>query len=340
MTVAIRFALSDSLCSGQHNLGRDDYLKKSYGRSQEEQKENIIPIESRVTKRKCGNGPEPTERAQKSRKLPLDHINVLPVIKSTCRLSRLPIELLDVIFQKLHIEYVFLLSLQTRYFWNIARRHIQACCASSCGPWAGQGIICIGEYLEPADYPPNVLTESEKEELKRGLKESEIWDDVSSDEGSTNSVSCPINFYSLADARYQQVREWQYRLVERLIGSASLLGEWHRLPTSRRTLIFHELPRYKLIDFYPEDQSWILRNLTTQEYVRSEAIAIKLEYIHGPNIDVLGFGEVVWSRVCWSTETDCSMDYADNLHRGLWAGHRFDITTLNRHKQGSLEGAE
>ncbi len=34
------------------------------------------------------------------------------------------------------------------------------------------------------------------------------------------------------------------------------------------------------------------------------------------------------------------MDYTDNVHRGLWAGHRFDITTLDRHKQGSLEGTE
>ena len=188
----------------------------------------------------------------------------------------------------------------------------------------------------PTKYP----IESEKEELKRGLKEGEIWDDVSGDEGSTKSVSSPTNLYCLADARYQRVREWQYWLVEGLLGNAALLGEWHRLPTSRRTLISHGLPRYKLTDFYPEDQPWILRDLTTQEYVRFEAIAIRPEYIHGPNIDVLDFGEVVWSRVCWSTETDCSMEYANNLHRDLWAGHRFDITTLDRHKQGSLEGAE
>jgi hypothetical protein len=41
--------------------------------------------------------------------------------------------------------------------------------------------------------------------------------------------------------------------------------------------------------FYPEDQPWILRNLTTHEYVRSQAIALKPEYIHGPNTDFIGF---------------------------------------------------
>ena len=299
-----------------------------------------MPVESRIIKRKRNDGPDPTEREQKSHKLSSDNINVLPVIKNTCGLLRLPIELLDAIFQKLDIEHVFVLGLQTRYFWNVARRHIQAYCASSCGPWAGKGIICVGEYLEPADYPPNILTESEKEELQKGLNESEIWDDVWSDEGSTDFVSSPTNLYSLADARYQRVGEWQYSLVNGLIGRAALLGEWHRLPTSRSTPIFNDLPHYELSDFYPEDQPWILRNLTTQEYVRSEAIAIKPEYIHGPNIDVLGFGEVVWLRVCWSTETDGSMDYTNNIHRGLWAGHRFDITTLDRHKQDSLERTE
>ena len=244
------------------------------------------------------------------------------------------------IFQKLDIEHVFVLGLQTQHLWNIARRHIQAYCTSSCSPWAGKGIICVGEYLEPADYPPNILTESEEEELQKGLNESEIWDDGSTDERSAGFVSSPTNLYSLADARYQEVREWQYSLVDRIIGRVALHGEWYRLPTFRRARIRDELRRYDLPELYPEDQPWILRNLTTHEFVRSEAIAIKPEYIHGPKIDVLGFGEVVWSRVCWSTETDCSMDYTDNIHRGVWAGHRFDITTLDRHKQSSLERTE
>ena len=77
----------------------------------------------------------------------------------------------------------------------------------------------------------------------------------------------------------------------------------------------------------------------TQEYVRSEAIPIKPEYIHGPNIDVLGFGEVIWSRICWSTEAH-SNDFEAGFYRGPWAGYRFDITTLDRHNQGALKGSE
>lgn len=325
--------------SGKHNPGRAEDLTKSNSLSPEEWEENLRSTKSHFIKHKRDNSPELREREKKRRNLALDNINVLRVVKNTCGLLRLPIELLDIIFRNLDIEHVFILGLQSQHFWNVARRHIQAYCASPCGPWAGKGIICVGEYLEPTDYPPNILSESEKNELQKGLSESEIWDDVSTDEGSTDFVSGPTNLYSLADARYRQSREWEYSLDCRLIGHAALLKEWNRLPELRTSQICSEL-RYNLSDFYPEDQPWVLRNLTTQEYVRSEAIAIKPEYIHGPNIDVLGFGEVVWSRICWSTETDCSMDYTDNIHRGIWAGHRFDITTLYRHKQGSLEGTE
>lgn len=232
------------------------------------------------------------------------------------------------IYQILTIEDVFVLGLQSQRLWNVTRRHIYACCAPSCGPWAGKGIICVGEFLEPTDYP-NVLTESERKELQKEM--SEI-DDLEKDE----RFHSPTNLHYLADTRYQQVRTWQSSRVDSLIHHAT-----SSLPPYRRSQIWHEFGGYYIKrDSYPVDQPWILRNLTTQEYVRSEAIAIKPEYIHGPKIDGLGFGEVVWSRICWSGDADYAMDCTDNIYRGVWAGHCFDITTLERHKQSSLEGME
>ena len=247
--------------------------------------------------------------------------------KSTCRLSRLPNELLDMISQNLTIEDVFVLGLQSRTLWNVTRRHIQAHFAPSCGPWAGKGIICVGDCSNPADHP-KILTKSEKEELQKEM--SEI-DDLKAD-------LFPTNLYYLTLARYQRLRKWQSSRAESLIVHATWTEKWCSLPSYCQSRIHDELDHFKMSDFYPEDQPWILRNLTTQEYVRSEAIAIKPEYIHGPKIDGLGFGEVVLSRICWSTNADCGMN--TDIHRGVWAGHRFDITTLDRHKQGCLEGTE
>lgn len=79
--------------------------------------------------------------------------------------------------------------------------------------------------------------------------------------------------------------------------------------------------------------------LDNERFVRSEAIALKPEFIHGPSIDVLGFGEVVMSRICWSTSSYVSMHDTSNISRGVWAGHCFDITTLARHAD-EMQGAE
>lgn len=84
--------------------------------------------------------------------------------------------------------------------------------------------------------------------------------------------------------------------------------------------------------YFAMRQQWILRNLTTKQLVRSEAIALSPDYIHGPCIDVIGFGEVVVSRICWSSSSSISMGDTINISRGVWAGHCFDITTLSRHE--------
>ncbi|KAH9890289.1 hypothetical protein F4778DRAFT_753231 [Xylariomycetidae sp. FL2044] len=108
--------------------------------------------------------------------------------------------------------------------------------------------------------------------------------------------------------------------------------------------------------FYPTDRTWIFRNITTKEFVRPEAIALKPEWIRGPHLDGRGFGEVVLARTSWSnrsllvpggivpeagfsdqpTEEEEQQETGEeqcDIAKGVWAGHRFDITTLDRHEQ-------
>ncbi|KAM0445324.1 hypothetical protein ACHAO4_009736 [Trichoderma viride] len=92
-------------------------------------------------------------------------------------------------------------------------------------------------------------------------------------------------------------------------------------------------------DYFPRDQPWILRNLTTKQFVRAEAIALKLEFIKGPHIIGLGFGEVLLSRISW-TSAALNMEDPANIRRGIWAGHCFDITTLTRHERKTNGDAE
>lgn len=83
----------------------------------------------------------------------------------------------------------------------------------------------------------------------------------------------------------------------------------------------------------------VLRNLTTREYMRN-ALVPRSEY---GNFERIGLGEVLLARISWSpTEDnsgDTSMSYSGGIHRGVWAGHRFDIITLEE-MEGLDEAAE
>ncbi|EDR04036.1 uncharacterized protein LACBIDRAFT_330974 [Laccaria bicolor S238N-H82] len=70
----------------------------------------------------------------------------------------------------------------------------------------------------------------------------------------------------------------------------------------------------------PEDcnHQLILRNLTKKQYVRDDPTSTTL-------------GTVLLARICWSSDPSRSMAYeGHDLTRGVWAGDRFDITTLDR----------
>ncbi|KXX83080.1 hypothetical protein MMYC01_200489 [Madurella mycetomatis] len=149
-------------------------------------------------------------------------------------------------------------------------------------------------------------------------------------------IECIADVISLGLANHVSAKEEEICLDGH---STALLGRFSNLDISKD-------PAFDCIrsemwvqeeTYFPEDQQWILRNLTTKQFVRSEAIALKPELIHGPSISVLGFGEVVMSRICWSTSSFVSMSDAANISRGVWAGHRFDITTLARHRDETNE---
>lgn len=92
-------------------------------------------------------------------------------------------------------------------------------------------------------------------------------------------------------------------------------------------------------EYFPTDQPWILRNLTTKQFVRAEAIALKPEFIKGPHIVGLGFGEVFLSCICW-TSAALDIENPTNIGRGIWAGHCFDITTHTRHERKTTGDGE
>ncbi|KAL7938060.1 hypothetical protein V8C35DRAFT_330131, partial [Trichoderma chlorosporum] len=227
--------------------------------------------------------------------------------------SSLPTELHRQIFDYLEgIDDTLCLGLTSRHFLEIARDGLHKYYASYLGQWAGQSIIFLGEveqhveqYVEVDDeefiYPPELFT---KEELALLPTTRHHF--------TTRPFAEEEKFPNLSKGLFTQC------------------GFWDRYDPAIKA-VFRELVA-KEATYYPQDEQWILRNLTLKEFVRAEAIALKPEFIRGPFIDGVGFGFILISRILWSTYDCDSMECEIPLHRGIWAGHKFDITTWKKHK--------
>ncbi|KAI1113548.1 hypothetical protein F5Y14DRAFT_417570 [Nemania sp. NC0429] len=236
----------------------------------------------------------------------------------------LPPEIHRLVFSFIEDIYdVLSLGITSRYFFTIGLECLDNYCASTFGRWAGKNIVCVGDEVQPDDYPPGLFSCEELEVLRRRIIHP--YEDLESTQ--------PFNLAHFADPGVSEIDE-SHSLHGWDTGQKLLCGCVRREISWDRA--FHHLSRH-LWDieeerYFPAEEPWILRNLTAKQIVRADAIALSPKHIHGPLIDVLGFGEVVLSRVCWSTHKSVSMVDTTNISRGVWAGHCFDITTLSRHE--------
>ncbi|KXX74392.1 hypothetical protein MMYC01_209937 [Madurella mycetomatis] len=242
--------------------------------------------------------------------------------------SDLPPEIHLLIFDHIEfIEDIICLGLASRYFWTFARDYVHTYYMSFLGRWAGENIVCVGKGVKPGDYPRGLFSAEELDTFQQ--RKANLW--VPND-GHLQYVLCgePFSLRHFTSPRVSVVEEApdlgaeSWRLYSHCRGRAKQEDSAFRATYSELVVT--------MSTYTPRDQPWILRNLTTKQFVRSEAIALKPEYIRGPDISVLGFGEVVLSRICWSTSSSVGLNERTNISRGVWAGHCFDITTLARHQ--------
>ncbi|KAF2431799.1 hypothetical protein EJ08DRAFT_164729 [Tothia fuscella] len=225
---------------------------------------------------------------------------------------------------------------------DIGQKHIDDYYMPSLAPWAGKEIVSISDHAGYEDYPPYLFTPDEIRDLM----------DRTSPNGHAITLSslCSDHFRNGAMVRAQRasfdpLQLWdQFRTREK-----RFYATWDAV---RRFKDFESAADYvnqvkSIVEpklFYPNNQPWILRNLTTKGFVRAEAVALRPEYINGPHIAHRGFGHVIMSRIFWSS-TPCIDDgfaayKGKDTHRGVWAGHRFDIITEKQHLESKMEKDE
>lgn len=258
--------------------------------------------------------------------------------RTTVTLASLPLEIHHKIFSYVKdIKDIISLGFTSSQLWAAGKEHMHNFYASLYGQLAGKNIVCVGEHVKRGDYPPGLFSARERRELNQRLAFISHEDDYMKEEFGSLTMADEFTpftlwyFTSAYEGAYFGVPEVSVvEESEEVVAQFSDLG-----PTEEAAFdILSSEMRVQDELYLPEYQPWILRNLTKKEFVRADAIALRPEFIHGPKIDFLGFGEVVISRICWSSTSSIGLGWEEektNLTRGVWAGHRFDITTRSRH---------
>ncbi|KAJ7859197.1 hypothetical protein B0H14DRAFT_3446835 [Mycena olivaceomarginata] len=194
-------------------------------------------------------------------------------------LANLPAETIFEVYS--HLKYqglvdVVCLSITCQSLWNIGRaeiyRLLEIRAVNWNFPWAGDRIICVGDYLRRDDLPDDVLSPEEVDEFTGLDEDGEHY----------------YTFHALG----------------------SLIFDYE--PTSLASR---------------PTQPAVLRNVSRLQYIRESALVTwkaRAQTEIKETKDV-GFGQIVLSRICFSTDSTVAMAYEGDIHRGVWAGDRFDI---------------
>ncbi|KAJ7152071.1 hypothetical protein C8R46DRAFT_962375 [Mycena filopes] len=237
-------------------------------------------------------------------------------------LVNLPVETIDEIYSHLPLLVdVLCLSASCQVMWAVGRRNIYCRIAAEAArdSWAGDRIICVGDYLNKDDIPDSIWSPDEREELLK-------YSDMPGTEAAASEPADKTLFaYPFANASWGfNLRHFWFESdimarIRRPYLDVKVLGQLCR--------VFDSLPARSLAA-PSQTKLKVLRNLSRHEYVRESALlALKAKYADVDIMDNIGFGEVLVTRICLSSVRSLAMRYDGDLHRGVWAGDRFDVVS-------------
>ncbi|OBT78919.1 hypothetical protein VF21_02778 [Pseudogymnoascus sp. 05NY08] len=229
----------------------------------------------------------------------------------------LPLDIHELIFSYLdNLADLTCVGLMSPYLWGVTQDIIYRHYRKHFGCFAGENIVFAGSGIAPGDYPSALFPAEEVEVLdKRFFVLDNYYSHGYFHKPDPNDRP-PLTLYNMRTTT---------GLEREMYSPLSWLSAVHR--KSEEIMVKDSL-------FVPTDQAWILRNLSTKEFVTSTRVALDAKFIHGPCIRGIGFGEVIALRTCWSSG-DYIRKCFGQIHKGVWAGHRFDITTRGHHDEST-----
>ncbi|KDQ20995.1 hypothetical protein BOTBODRAFT_169670 [Botryobasidium botryosum FD-172 SS1] len=209
--------------------------------------------------------------------------------------NSVPMEVINHIFSEIDTFCdAFALAHTNTTLLAIGQKRMSALCANRLAHWAGDRLVCIGDYAENDDMPTGVLTDDEMEELA---------------EDSTNLFHLAGGFDG---AEFSHWTLDDSRFAHRLSHADSVKYRAFTSPVNYNK------------------SSHVLCNISKHEYVRQD---VSKDIVALPDThtffsgELKDFGPVITSRICWSSDGSVSMYYEGGIHRGVWAGDRFDIVS-------------
>ncbi|KAJ7727368.1 hypothetical protein B0H16DRAFT_1697735 [Mycena metata] len=232
-------------------------------------------------------------------------------------LADIPVELLDEIF--LHIQTlqdIAFFSLTCQRLWDVGAEHMNRRIADIAAKhsWAGDRIICVGNFLRDDDLPERWLTPAE---LVAFEKSSDPFNGVSRfTPKALWRCSCIESPRCLFDIRHEI-----YKHIMKPGEVDTFVGK-RRVPFEP----LYELRNHDAYKRHPGSIG-ILRNHSQRQYVRQSALRDLQDVYAGSQVRMAhaNLGELIIIRICFSSDPSVSINWEGDLHRGVWAGNRLDI---------------
>ncbi|KAF8058654.1 hypothetical protein FPV67DRAFT_1785724 [Lyophyllum atratum] len=263
--------------------------------------------------------------------------------------AALPTELIIIILEEVEdLTDLVCVVLTCRRYFEIGRPILEARFEEMFTySWAGNRLICAGDYADIDDLPEGMLTEDEKRLL------DEKFEPGSTDEDC--GVCEQLSFVQTLqpDWRLNHKRAIFYQDNPRLSSYFMCLQEtgYHervRTPPRVGWAGMRDVEVLKWLtkvtsqgfsDRTPLSEkygSYVLRNLTTKEYIRGAAVREAWNTPDMPYLQALRFTHLLVLRITWSQDSSLSIPYEGpiQVHRGVWAGHRFDLSDITTVEDG------
>ncbi|KAF2004224.1 hypothetical protein P154DRAFT_519449 [Amniculicola lignicola CBS 123094] len=244
-------------------------------------------------------------------------------------IEKLPNELLDLLVDALDEKRdIVALGLASSVLWPVVLHRIHQEYRRCAAPWAGKQIAFHGNYSWSTSQ--NLVGEGVPRDVIRELNYYRYY--------WPHRFQCDI----FTDVRPMD-QGWIDTLkdIKRQAGFSA--ADWIEI---ERDLSCHYM--------FPQDRVWVLRNLTTSQYVRSDQLHPNPQAVKEAKEPIISIYErlrrfvrtsqqrrtddcpftlaqVLLCMTRWSTRRFFPPEAGPHGLNGSWVGHRFDIVTLDRH---------